>query len=217
MMTAINRRPADDKALSAEGRAPRLKAIGIGSSTGGPNALVQVLSGWGLRGGDQPIFITQHMPASFTQALAQQLTIAAGRLVQEPEDGERIMPGKIYIAPGDRHMTMTAAPRGPVIHIDDGPPINFCRPSVDPMLHSLAEVYGANAMALVLTGMGRDGCDGAGAVKAAGGRVLAQDQSTSVVWGMPGAVVEAGLADAEIPLHELSIVLAEMAGGRMAR
>lgn len=197
--------------------APKIKAIGIASSTGGPNALVQTLRGWAMRGGMQPIFITQHMPATFTRALAQQITIAAGRASIEPEDGERVKPGGIYIAPGGRHMTVSAAPRGPVIHLDDGPAVNYCRPSADPMFESLAQAYGPGALALILTGMGQDGCEGVGAVKRAGGRVLVQDAATSVVWGMPGAAVEAGHVDEEIPLHDISTVLAELAGGRAAQ
>ena len=197
--------------------APKVKAIGIGSSTGGPNALVQTLRGWAVRGGMQPVFITQHMPATFTRALAQQITIAAGRAAIEPDDGERVKPGGIYIAPGGRHMLVAAAPRGPVIYLDDGPAINYCRPAADPMFESLAQVYGPGALALILTGMGRDGCDGVGAVKRAGGQVFVQDAATSVVWGMPGAAVEAGHVDEEIPLHDISTVLADLAGGRAAR
>lgn len=195
----------------------RVKAIGVGSSTGGPNALAQSLSGWAVRGGPQPIFITQHMPASFTAAIAQQVTIVSGRAAAEAEDGERVVPGRIYIAPGERHMTVAAAPRGPIVRLVDGPPVNYCRPAVDPMLVSLAAVYGAGALAVMLTGMGRDGCDGAGAIKAAGGRVIAQDQATSVVWGMPGAVVEAGFADMILPLHEIGAALADLANGGPAR
>jgi len=195
----------------------RVTALAIGSSTGGPQALAKVLDGWGKRGLKQPIFITQHMPPTFTGILAEHLSRSAGMTAAEGVAGEAVTPGRIYIAPGDRHMLIEASAAGPVIRLNDGPQVNFCRPAVDPMFASLAEVYRDGLLAAVLTGMGRDGRDGAEVIRAAGGHVVVQDEVTSVVWGMPGAVATAGLADEILPLTEIGPALAALAQGGATR
>lgn len=195
------------------GAPAKVAAIAIGSSTGGPQALTKVLEDWKRHDLAQPIFITQHMPPTFTRILAEQLARITGRPAAEGEDGEPVQEGRIYVAPGDRHMLIRKTDSGPVVVLNDGPQVNFCRPAVDPMLLSLIDVYGRNLLAAILTGMGRDGADGAVAVHAAGGRVLAQDQATSVVWGMPGAVANAGAADAILPISEIGRALASLAKG----
>ena len=150
-----------------------------------------------------PVLITQHMPPTFTTILAEHLSRAANCPAREAEDGEAITPGRIYLAPGGRHMTVGKKERRAVIALDDGPLVNFCRPAVDPMFTSGAKVWGAGLLALVLTGMGTDGTHGAQDVIAAGGSVIAQDEATSVVWGMPGAAANAGVCSAVLPLDEI--------------
>jgi two-component system, chemotaxis family, protein-glutamate methylesterase/glutaminase len=178
-----------------------VRAIAIASSTGGPSALLQLIPT--LKDGPkQPIFITQHMPPRFTTSLAEHLSRVAGRPAAEALDGETVTDGRIYVAPGDWHMLVEAS-RPPKLHLVQSPPVNFCRPSADPMLHSLTTVYGGGLLCVVLTGMGSDGLAGAGEVVAAGGTVIAQDQATSVVWGMPGAVANAGLCSAILPLDAI--------------
>lgn len=186
--------------------------IGIGSSTGGPQALQQLIGALGPVA-DVPIVITQHMPATFTAILAEQLGKVSRRHAAEAADGETLEPGRIYVAPGGRHLSVERALGRVVARIGDGPPENFCRPSVDPLFRSLAVVYGNAALCVVLTGMGHDGREGARAVAAAGGSIIVQDQTTSVVWGMPGAVAEAGLASAVLPLGEIAPALIALTNG----
>jgi two-component system chemotaxis response regulator CheB len=177
-------------------------AIAIGSSTGGPQALFAVLGA--LRKELlQPIFITQHMPATFTTILAEHLSRIAGRPCSEPKDGEAVQAGHIYVAPGDFHMSVEVAGTARVLRLLKTPPENFCRPSVDPMLRSLSQVYGRRLLVVILTGMGQDGMRGAEQVVKSGGMVVAQDEATSVVWGMPGAVANAGLCSAVLPIEEI--------------
>jgi two-component system, chemotaxis family, protein-glutamate methylesterase/glutaminase len=182
--------------------AERPQAIAIGASTGGPVALYRIVSTL-KRGLAQPIFITQHMPATFTAIFAGHLSRASGLVAAEGVDGAPVAGGCIYVAPGDYHMRIERDEDGPVIRLDKGPAENYCRPSVDPMLRSLAETYGSGLLAVMLTGMGHDGLAGANAVVAAGGTVVAQNQATSIVWGMPGAVAAAGLASALLPVDEI--------------
>lgn len=182
--------------------APRI--VAIASSTGGPNALSVVLRGLPADFAP-PVLVTQHMPPAFTAALADRLARETGRPCREAAQGERVLPGRIYVAPGEHHMTVMTREREPVIRLDQGPPENHCRPAADPMLRSVAAVYGPAALAVVLTGMGEDGRRGCGEIRARGGRVVAQDEPTSVVWGMPGAVVNAGLADAVLPLDRIAL------------
>jgi two-component system, chemotaxis family, protein-glutamate methylesterase/glutaminase len=176
----------------------------IGSSTGGPqalNSLVAQLDGVLQRA---PILITQHMPPTFTAVLAEHLSRMAKRPVREAVNGEEITAGAIYLAPGGKHMKVARRDGTAVIVIEDGPLVNFCKPAVDPLFASAAEVWGNKVLALVLTGMGSDGLAGAKSIVAAGGYVVAQDEATSVVWGMPGQVTNAGLCSAVLPLSEIA-------------
>ncbi|MEM7171874.1 MAG: chemotaxis response regulator protein-glutamate methylesterase [Pseudomonadota bacterium] len=179
------------------------EAIAIGSSTGGPQALFEVLGGLGpnLK---LPIFVTQHMPATFTSLLAQHINRASKIPSQEGQDVQKVRAGEVYVAPGDYHMTLEGSARDLTIHLDQNPPENFCRPSVDPMLRSLSKIYGSRLLVIILTGMGSDGLEGCRSVVAAGGSVVAQDEATSVVWGMPGAVAQAGVCSAVLPLKEIA-------------
>jgi two-component system chemotaxis response regulator CheB len=179
---------------------PRILAIG--SSTGGPQALFQLLKS--LRGISQPILITQHMPPAFTTILAEHVKRQAEVDAVEAQNGMRLEGGKVYIAPGDYHMTLSAASGQPLrIMLNQEAPENYCRPSVDVMLRSVAHVYGISALAVILTGMGQDGLVGSQSIVAAGGSVIAQDEATSVVWGMPGAVANAGICSAVLPLADI--------------
>jgi two-component system chemotaxis response regulator CheB len=187
--------------------------LAIGASTGGPNALAKLFES--LRGAaPQPILLTQHMPATFTSLLAEQLARAGGRPCAEGRDGEPVVPGRCYVAPGGWHMTVDREGALPVIRLNQEPPENFCRPAVDPMMRSVARVYGAGALAVVLTGMGSDGAKGCTAVAQAGGRVVVQDEATSVVWGMPGAAAATGLCEAVLPLPELGPWLRRATGAQ---
>ncbi|HJT11791.1 MAG TPA: chemotaxis response regulator protein-glutamate methylesterase [Dongiaceae bacterium] len=180
----------------------RPDCIAIGSSTGGPQALFKVFQMMG-KVTNLPVFVTQHMPATFTTILAEHLGQASGMPAAEAKDGEPVTPGRIYVAPGDFHMTVTAEGGRKVLHLDKNPPENFCRPAVDPMLRSLAKAYNGKVMTVILTGMGTDGLKGGEELSAAGGVIAAQDEATSVVWGMPGAVASAGLCSAVLPLSDI--------------
>ena len=178
-------------------------AIAIGSSTGGPQALVEVISKLAPHV-EQPIFITQHMPAMFTALLADNLGRVSGRPCGEAKDGEPVQTGHIYVAPGDHHLLVEEKNGSLVTRLATTPPENFCRPAVDPMLRSLSKVYGGRLLVAILTGMGSDGAKGSETVVSAGGTVIAQDEATSVVWGMPGATAAAGVCSAVIPLTEIA-------------
>lgn len=189
---------------------PMPEVIAIGSSTGGPQALMKVLGD--LKGGlGQPILITQHMPATFTTILAEHITRASGIKCAEAVDGEPIVGGRIYLAPGDFHMTVEGNAPKRTIKLNQNAPENFCRPAVDPMLRSIVRSYGSRILTLILTGMGSDGRAGSDEVVKAGGIVVAQDEATSVVWGMPGAVATAGLCTSVMPLAEIGSYLRRVA------
>lgn len=176
--------------------------IAIGSSTGGPQALLALLEK--LPESIQvPIVITQHMPPMFTKILAEHIARASGRPCAEAKDGEPILPRHIYLAPGDWHLVVASGQTGKVFRLNQGPPVNFCRPAVDPLFESVAEAYDGRVLAVVLTGMGQDGLNGGRAVIEKGGVVVAQDEASSVVWGMPGAVATAGICHAVLPLSDL--------------
>ena len=194
----------------------RPRALLIGSSTGGPQALTSLIGQIGSTMERAPILITQHMPPTFTTVLAEHLTRISGRPVREAEHEEPIAAGGIYVAPGGRHMRVVRDATGPVIALGDDPPINFCRPSIDPLLSSAAQVWGAGSLALILTGMGSDGASGAAEIAAAGGSVIAQDEETSVVWGMPRAVALAGLCSAVLPLWQIPAEVNRLFGGGRA-
>ncbi|MFD2262640.1 chemotaxis response regulator protein-glutamate methylesterase [Lacibacterium aquatile] len=178
------------------------EVIAIGSSTGGPQALFQVLGNLpkNLR---QPILITQHMPATFTTILAEHLTRIADRPCSEAVDGQVLQPGHIYVAPGDFHMIVESQGTSKVLRLLKTPPENFCRPAVDPMLRSLAAIYGRRLLVIILTGMGQDGMRGSDVVVQSGGMIIGQDEASSVVWGMPGAVATAGLCSQILPLSDI--------------
>ena len=176
----------------------------IGASTGGPQALEHVLLHATLARAEAPVLITQHMPPTFTAMFAEQLTRATRAPVREARHGDLVEPGQVYLAPGGRHMRVVGHDGAAAIAIDDDAPFNFCKPSVDPLFASAASVWGGKALALLLTGMGQDGLAGARAIVAEGGHVVAQDEATSVVWGMPGSVAQAGLCSAVLPLPEIA-------------
>jgi len=159
------------------------------------------------------VLITQHMPPMFTTIMAEHLARAAERPAREALDGEPIRPGSIYVAPGGRHMRIAERDGVPVIALDDGPLVNFCRPAVDPLFASAAEVYARATLAVILTGMGTDGARGAVAIAAAGGSVIAQDEATSVVWGMPGSAAHAGACAAVLPLADIAPRLVRIFAG----
>ncbi|MEO3429402.1 chemotaxis response regulator protein-glutamate methylesterase [Pelagibius sp. CAU 1746] len=179
---------------------PRL--IAIGSSTGGPQALLEVLRDMAAAV-KLPILITQHMPATFTTLLAEHIGRATGVPCAEAKDGDKIVGGQIYLAPGNYHMVVERKGVDSIIRLNQDPPENFCRPAVDPMLRSLSKIYGSDLLTIILTGMGSDGKKGAVEVVEAGGTVIAQDEATSVVWGMPGAVATSGLCSAVLPIKEI--------------
>lgn len=154
-----------------------------------------------------PVFVTQHMPAGFTAQLAENITQATGHDCREAADDEAVVAGRIYVAPGNYHMTVAGAGDRRRIALDQNPPEHFCRPAGDPMLRSLAKSYGDRLLAAVLTGMGTDTVAGCRAVADAGGTVVTQDEASSVVWGMPGAVVQAGLSDETVSLDDVAAAL----------
>jgi len=179
------------------------EAVCIGVSTGGPEALMQVFGTFNAPL-SVPIFIVQHMPADFTALLAARLSATGVMTVKEAEEGEIAEPGMVYIAPGGFHMTLSRPGTKTIIHLNTEPPENSCRPAVDVLFRTAADVYGSSLLTVMLTGMGYDGLKGSQAVKDKGGQVIAQDEATSVIWGMPGAVVQAGLADAVLPLDKIA-------------
>ena len=191
---------------------PRLLAVG--SSTGGPQALFTLVQGLG-KTLNVPVVLTQHMPATFTPILAEHISKLGGLPCAEAKDGEALTAGRIYLAPGDHHLVINATRGGLQARLTSDPPENFCRPSVDPMLRSAAAACDGRVLVAMLTGMGQDGLIGTRRVVEAGGSAVAQDEATSVVWGMPGAVAQAGLCHAVLPLPRIAPKLLEML--RMAR
>jgi two-component system, chemotaxis family, protein-glutamate methylesterase/glutaminase len=191
--------------------APRV--LLIGSSTGGPQALMSVVTELGPVIDRFPVLITQHMPPTFTTILAEHLARSSRRPAHEAVDGEVIKPGTIYLAPGGRHMRVARHGTDAVIALDDGPPVNFCKPAVDPMFASATEVWQTGTFAAILTGMGSDGMRGGKDIVAAGGNVIAQDEATSVVWGMPGAAANAGICSAILPLNQIAPKIVRLFAG----
>ena len=181
-------------------RTGRIDLLAIGSSTGGPDALSSLLP---LLPATLPVpvVIVQHMPPVFTKMFAMRLDTKCALSVKEAEDGDLLLPGRVLIAPGDHHMELRRVGTGTVVRLTQAPPENFCRPAVDVLFRSAATAYGEHVLAVVLTGMGSDGTRGAEVLRTAGSEVVAQDETTSVVWGMPGAVVGAGLAHRVLPLE----------------
>jgi two-component system chemotaxis response regulator CheB len=185
----------------------------IGSSTGGPQALMTLVAGIGPVIDTVPVLITQHMPPTFTTILAEHLARAAGRPAREGVDEETVKPGHIYLAPGGRHMRVARKGVGAVIALDDGQPVNFCKPAVDPLFTSAIDVWQGGVLAVILTGMGSDGMRGGKQIVAAGGNVIAQDEASSVVWGMPGAAAQAGICAAVLPLQQIAPKLVRLFAG----
>jgi two-component system, chemotaxis family, protein-glutamate methylesterase/glutaminase len=176
-----------------------VKALAIGCSTGGPNALAAILPAI-PEDFPAPVLIVQHMPPTFTRFLAQRLTTSCRMPVEEAVDGTVLRPGTMWVAPGGYHMLLESAQSVAKIRISQGPPENSCRPSVDVLFRSVADLFAGSTLAVVLTGMGQDGLRGCEQLSSLGAEILAQDEATSIVWGMPGFVARGGLADAVLPL-----------------
>jgi len=187
-LAALSQRPA------------RIDALAIGTSTGGPNALAALIPEF-PRDFPVPVVIVQHMPPMFTHLLASRLDSLTPLHVREGKPGEKLEPGQIWIAPGDYHMTVGRKGNVCLLELNQYPPENSCRPAVDVLFRSVAQAYGSHVLGVVLTGMGADGTRGASAIRAAGGAVIVQDEASSVVWGMPGSIVAANLADRVFPLN----------------
>jgi two-component system chemotaxis response regulator CheB len=198
--------PAAGPRVVAPRRGP-IRGVVIAVSTGGPTALAEVLPGF-ARDVRVPVLIVQHMPPFFTAQLAERLGKITGAAVREAEEGSPLRPGEILLAPGGRHFAVAGDANAPRARLTDEPPENSCRPAADVLFRTAAKVWGAGTLGVVLTGMGRDGLAGSKAIVEAGGEVIAQDEFTSVVWGMPGEVVRAGLADAVLPLGQIGVDVA---------
>jgi len=220
---------ADPQGKSASGAAPRpvvaapmialrpaktgkVACLAIGASTGGLHALSGFLRTLTPEF-TAPILITQHLPPPFMPYFAAQLRDISGRPTSVAGDGARLVPGQMLVAPGEGHIRLARRGANIVVRIDPAPAASRCMPSVDPMFEAMAEIYGAEGVGVVLTGMGRDGTIGAEAMVSAGADILAQDMSTSVVWGMPGSVAQAGLASLVMPPEELARHVCNRAAG----
>ncbi len=200
--------PAVKKVMAA--LPPRIDAVAIASSTGGPPALTDISPLFKSMVARVPFFITQHMPAKFTTILATHLTRDSGIPCVEGQNGMVARAGTIYIAPGDYHMTPRRQDDNVTIHLNQNPPVNFCRPAADPMIEALIECYGQHLLIVVLTGMGSDGANACKSAAAMGCPIIVQDKETSIVWGMPGAVADAGLADKILPLNDIPHAMASI-------
>lgn len=178
------------------------KILAVGSSTGGPQALMKFFAGF-EKAPSVPIVVTQHMPSQFTSILAGHLGQSTGWPSFEARNGMVVKPGQIYVAPGGKHLELKEHDGEILCQLSDAPPVNFCKPAVDPMLNSLESIYGDTVLVVILTGMGHDGLKGARGLAKLGANVMAQDEETSVVWGMPGAVATAGLCTDILPIDDL--------------
>ena len=227
---ALGRRTGTSAAPQGHHRLPspsrgKPQLLAIGASTGGPNAVSEVLQS--LRKLPIPIVLTQHMPPLFTRLFAERLDANGPHRAKEAEDGDVLEPGLVLVAPGDHHMTFAREGARVVVRLNQAPAENSCRPAVDPMLRSAVDVYGAGVLSVILTGMGQDGLRGCERVRATGGQVVVQDEATSVVWGMPGFVAKANLAHAVVPLSGIALQItsrlndaratAERSGGHVVR
>src|SRR5450631_3230461 len=192
---------------------PVPRVLLIGSSTGGPQALMSLVTDLGPVIDRYPVLITQHMPPTFTTILAEHLGRASQRPAHEAVDGEVVKAGRIYLAPGGRHMRVVRHGAETHIALDDGPAVNFCKPAVDPLFTSAIDIWQGSILALILTGMGSDGMRGGKDIVAAGGSVIAQDEASSVVWGMPGAAANAGICAAILPLTQIAPKLVRLFSG----
>nr|MBF0222487.1 chemotaxis response regulator protein-glutamate methylesterase [Desulfobulbaceae bacterium] len=190
-----------------KGKAPS-QIITIGVSTGGPKALAQIIPKL-TAALAVPVVIIQHMPQGFTEEFAKSLNAKSSITVKEAEDGELLLPGTVYVAPGGKQLKVTTRVLDKIFQITDDQPENNCKPSVDYFFRSVAQVYGSRATAVVLTGMGRDGAKGAQLMKSRGAKVIVQDEETSVVFGMPQAVIDLGSADIVSPLQEIANLMCQ--------
>ena len=181
-----------------------LQVLVIGASTGGPQALEAVIGGLGYTIASLSVLVVLHMPAEFVEIVVQHVGRLSGRPTHIAADGAAIERGHIYVSPGDVHLEIVKRGGRAVMRHSKAAPVNFCRPSIDVLFRSAAQTFGERSLGLILTGMGRDGLEGARALVAAGAKVLAQDQATSVVWGMPGVVAAAGLAHAVVPIGSMA-------------
>jgi two-component system, chemotaxis family, protein-glutamate methylesterase/glutaminase len=197
-------------------RAGRLAVCAVGCSTGGPDAMTKLVAA--LPGSlSVPVVVVQHMPAIFTKLFAERLNRMTSLAVVEAEDSQPVTPGRVYVAPGGRHLEVVRRGAAVLTRLHDGPPENHCRPAVDVLFRSVSSVYGRDALAVVLTGMGQDGKEGARVLRAAGAEIVVQDEESSVVWGMPGAIAGAGLADAVLPIPDLANHIASRAAAGSTR
>jgi two-component system, chemotaxis family, protein-glutamate methylesterase/glutaminase len=183
--------------------AKEIEILAIGVSTGGPNALAELLPALPSNF-PVPIVIVQHMPPLFTKLLAERLQSKCQLTVRECIVGEALHPGHVWIAPGGAHMVLERVKGNVCLQTNQQPPENSCRPAVDVLFRSVGQIYGASTLAVILTGMGQDGARGCEMIHGLGGQILAQDEASSVVWGMPGFVAQAGLADKVLPLNQLA-------------
>lgn len=194
----------------------RVPLVLIGASTGGPRALSAVIPAL-APGLAAPVLVVQHMPEGFTRSFAGQLDKKSRLPVREARDGEPVAAGEVLIAPGGRHMVVRAADSGLVVGLEDSPPLHSCRPSVDVLFSSVAGIGAGPVLTIVMTGMGADGADGVRALSRKGSYNVAQDEESSVVFGMPRAVIAAGLADEVLPLEAIARRINELAGGEATR
>ncbi len=191
----------------------RPRILAIGGSTGGPPALMDLICQMPPGPHDVPIVVVQHMPDAFTVLLADHIAKKSKRDCRRPENGETITSGTVYIAPGDLHLKLESQNGEIKARLYDGPSINFCKPAVDPLFESVAAIYKAETLAVMLTGMGHDGLEGSRAIVEQGGTLLAQDEASSVVWGMPGAVARAGLCSAVVPVSVIASSVTKLLRG----
>jgi two-component system chemotaxis response regulator CheB len=195
-------------------RSGPVDVVVLGISTGGPNALADMLPGLP---GDlaAPVLVVQHMPPLFTAMLAKRLDALTPLTVREAQGGEHPRAGEVWIAPGGRHMVVERGPQGPVLVLNDDPQVNSCRPAVDPLFSSAVKTYGGKVLAVVMTGMGKDGLNGCRDVHQAQGQVVVQDEDSCVVWGMPRFVTEAGIAHAIVPLERIAAEISRRVPSRL--
>jgi two-component system, chemotaxis family, protein-glutamate methylesterase/glutaminase len=189
--------------VKPETKRNRIDVVAIGVSTGGPNALAAILPSL-PQDYPVPILVVQHMPPVFTKLLAERLDATSQLNVVEGQHGQELVPGTVYIAPGDLHMQVVKHGGKAHLELDSNPPENSCRPAVDVLFRSVAKTYGSSSLGVILTGMGQDGLRGCEYLKEVGAAVVSQDQASSVVWGMPGAVARANVTDKILPLEEMA-------------
>ncbi len=186
--------------LEKQNQGKRTGAIVIAASTGGPQALETLFAGFGQAISEYPVYVVLHMPDVFTGSVTTRIQKIAGRKTRAAKDGKTAEAGRIYFAPGNKHLVLTAKSGSVCMHLDDSEPVNFCKPSANKLFSSAAKIYGSSLIAIVLSGTGSDGCAGAIEIANAGGLIIAQDQETSAAWGMPASVIEAGAASRILPI-----------------